>query len=138
MSDLLVIGDSVLWGQGLIDAHKSASLLAGHLHAEMKMIAHSGANIGIRDPHENLVLPGEVPCSCPSIQEQIQSFTGDTAHVGWVLMNGGINDVDVRRILSPLHPQFDLDRNTRKYCGQDMFALLQQVMDKFPQARVMA
>jgi hypothetical protein len=137
MSDLLVIGDSVLWGQGLIDAHKSASLLAGVLQAEMKMAAHSGANIGIRDSHERLVLSGEVPCSYPTIQEQIQSFAGDTARVRWVLINGGINDVDVRRILNPLHPQFDLDRNTRKYCGRDMLALLQQVMAKFPHARVL-
>lgn len=137
MSGLLVIGDSVLWGQGLIDAHKSATLLAGHLQAEMEMIAHSGANIGIRDSHESLTLSGEVPCSYPTIQEQIQSFAGDTAQVRWVLMNGGINDVDVRRILNPLHPLFDLGRNTRKYCGRDMFTLLQQVVAKFPHARVL-
>ena len=137
MSDLLVIGDSVLWGQGLIEAHKSANLLAGHLQAELKMVAHSGANIGIRDSHESLTLFGEVPCSYPTIQEQIQSYAGATARVDWVLMNGGINDVDVRRILNPLHPQFDLGRNTRKYCGRDMLTLLQQTMAKFPQARVL-
>jgi hypothetical protein len=137
VSNLLVIGDSVLWGQGLIDTHKSASLLADHLQAEMKMVAHSGANIGIRDSNESLTLFGEVPCSYPTILEQIQRYAGDAALVDWVLMNGGINDVDVRRILNPLHPQFDLERNTRKYCGRDMLTLLQQVMAKFPRARVL-
>src|SRR5262245_64255592 len=51
MSKLLVLGDSVVWGQGLKDQHKTARMLATHLGAEMTMMAHAGAKIGLRDSY---------------------------------------------------------------------------------------
>ncbi len=130
------MGDSVVWGQGLVDQHKTASILARHLGAEMKMLAHAGAKIGIRDSYTVTMPSGEVPCFFPTILQQLQSFTGDPAGVQWVLMNGGINDVEVQRVFNPMVPQFELELHTRNYCGRDLLTLLQQVTGKFANARV--
>jgi GDSL-like Lipase/Acylhydrolase family len=137
MSTLLVIGDSVVWGQGLQDHHKTANILARHLGAEITMLAHSGAKIGIRDSYTVTMPSGEMPCFFPTILQQLQSFAGDPAQVKWVLMNGGINDVEVQRVFNPMIPQFELELHIRNYCGRDLLTLLQQVISKFPNARVL-
>ncbi len=137
MSSLLVIGDSVVWGQGLADGHKTATILARHLGAERTTLAHAGAKIGIRDSYSVTMPSAEVPCFFPTILQQLQGFTGDAAEVRWVLMNGGINDVEIQRVFNPMTPQFELDLHTRNYCGRDLLTLLQQVAVKFPNALVL-
>src|SRR5579871_2710019 len=137
MNTLLVIGDSVVWGQGLQEQHKTANILARHLGAETQMLAHSGATIGIRDSYTVTMPSGEVPCFFPTILQQLQSFSGDPAHVKWILMNGSINDVEVQRVFNPMVPQFELELHTRNYCGRDFHALLEKVIKKFPQAQVL-
>jgi lysophospholipase L1-like esterase len=155
MSDLVVMGDSVVWGQGLAAGHKSATLLARYLGANVKMLAHAGAKIGIRDSYTVTMPSPEVPCFFPTILQQLQSFSGDhnaslapaqvnapaqmndPAQVKWVLMNGGINDVEVQRVFNPMVPQYELELHTRNYCGRDMQTLLLQVTSKFPNALVM-
>jgi hypothetical protein len=128
------MGDSVVWGQGLAYEHKTASILARHLGAEINMMAHSGAKIGIRDSYTVTMPSGEVPCFFPTILQQLQGFNGDPASVKWVLMNGGINDVEVQRVFNPMIPQYELELHTRNYCGRDVLAILQQVTHKFPNA----
>jgi hypothetical protein len=137
MNTLLIIGDSVVWGQGLAAEHKTASLVAQHLGAKMKMLAHSGAKIGIRDSYMVTMPSGEVPCFFPTILQQLQAFTGDATQVKWVLMNGGINDVEVQRVFNPMIPQFELELHTRNYCGRDFLTLLQQVVSRLPNAQVL-
>ncbi|HMC32075.1 MAG TPA: hypothetical protein VKL99_14670, partial [Candidatus Angelobacter sp.] len=73
MSTLLAIGDSVVWGQGLAEGHKTAAILAQHLHADLKMLAHAGAKIGIRDSYSVTMPSGEIPCFFPTILQQLQS-----------------------------------------------------------------
>src|SRR6476469_6092968 len=90
MKSLLVIGDSVVWGQGLAHEHKTASILAKHLGAEMNMLAHAGAKIGIHDSYTVTMPSAEVPCFFPTILQQLEEFNGDPAAVQWMLMNGGI------------------------------------------------
>jgi hypothetical protein len=137
MSTFFVMGDSVVWGQGLAEKHKTASIVARYLSAEMRMLAHSGAKIGIRDSYTVTMPSGEVPCFFPTILQQLQGFTGDPAQVEWVLMNGGINDVEVQRVFNPMIPQFELELHTRNYCGRDLQTLLQQVINRFTNARVL-
>ena len=132
-----VIGDSVVWGQGLAHEHKTAAILARHLGAEIQMMAHSGAKIGIRDSYTVTMPSREVPCFFPTILQQLQSFTGDPARVKWVLMNGGINDVEIQRVFNPMTPQYELELHTRNYCGRDLLAILQQVTAKFANALVL-
>ncbi|MGB8131486.1 MAG: hypothetical protein WCG81_17000 [Candidatus Angelobacter sp.] len=137
MKNLLVIGDSVVWGQGLTYEHKTASILARHLGAEMTMLAHSGAKIGIRDSYTVTMPSAEVPCFFPTILQQLQEFNGDPASVQWVLMNGGINDVEIQRVFNPMIPQYELELHIRNYCGHDLLAILQQATQKFPNARIL-
>jgi lysophospholipase L1-like esterase len=137
MEKLLVIGDSVVWGQGLAYEHKTATILARHVGAEIQMMAHSGAKIGIRDSYTVTMPSAEVPCFFPTILQQLQSFKGDPLQVKWVLMNGGINDVEVQRVFNPMIPQFELELHTRNYCGRDLLTILQQVTQKFANAQVL-
>ncbi|HLK52053.1 MAG TPA: hypothetical protein VKU42_01280, partial [Candidatus Angelobacter sp.] len=126
MKSLLVIGDSVVWGQGLAYEHKTARILAEHLGVEMKMLAHSGAKIGIRDSYTVTMPSAEIPCFFPTILQQLQEFNGDPVSVQWVLMNGGINDVEIQRLFNPMIPQYELELHIRNYCGRDLLAILQQ------------
>jgi lysophospholipase L1-like esterase len=137
MKSLLVIGDSVVWGQGLAYEHKTASILAKHLGAEVKMLAHSGAKIGIRDSYIVTMPSAEIPCFFPTILQQLQEFNGDPASVQWVLMNGGINDVEIQRVFNPMIPQYELELHIRNYCGRDLLAILQHATRKFPNARTL-
>ncbi|MBZ5504804.1 MAG: hypothetical protein LAO78_04880 [Acidobacteriia bacterium] len=137
MSTLLVMGDSVVWGQGLAEKNKTASIVARHLGAEVQMLAHSGAKIGIRDSYTVTMPSREVPCFFPTILQQLQGFTGDPAVVKWVLMNGGINDVEVQRVFNPMIPQYELELHTRNHCGRDLQKLLQKVISRFTNARVL-
>lgn len=137
MSTLLVLGDSVVWGQGLSAENKTAYILARHLRAQVKMMAHAGAKIGIRDSYTVTMPSGEVPCFFPTILQQLQSYKEDPELVRWVLMNGGINDVEIQRVLNPMVPQYELELHTRNYCGRDMLTLLQQVTGRFRNARVL-
>lgn len=135
MSTLLVIGDSVTWGQGLLDVHKFSTLLNATLKATPVMLAHSGAVIGIHDTGTTVMPSPEVPGAYPTIQTQVANFTGDASDVRWVLMNGGINDVDIHNIFNPFYS--DLQNDTRKYCGADMLTLLGGVLKKFTNAQVL-
>jgi len=137
MKSLLVIGDSVVWGQGLAHKHKTASILAGHLGAEMTMLAHSGAKIGIRDSYTVTMPSAEVPCFFPTILQQLQEFNGDPATVDWVLMNGGINDVEIQRVFNPMIPQYEIELHIRNYCVRDLLAILQLATQKFLNARIL-
>ena len=133
-ADLVVLGDSVMWGQGLRDEHKSATIVAKGLNAKPVIIAHSGAVIG-RAAHCALTpFPGEMPESCPSILQQIGAYTGDPGAAPIVLLNGGINDIDIRTILNPFTDPGDLSSDIRKYCHQDMVFLLTQVKLRFSNA----
>src|SRR5215467_802509 len=137
MSTLLVVGDSVVWGQGLLQEHKTATLVAHRLGAEITMLAHSGAKIGIRDSYSVVMPSAEVPCFFPTILQQVQGFTGDPASVKWVLLNGGINDVEVQRVLNPMVPLYELELHTRNYCGRDMLTLLRQLVRRFKRAQIL-
>ncbi len=142
-TDLVVLGDSVMWGQGLLPQHKSATLVAKGLDAKVPgiqpvFIAHSGAVIGRAAHCATTTFPGEVPESCPSILQQIAEYPGDPSSVRYVMVNGGINDIDIRTILNPFTLFSDLASDIRQYCFEDMKFLLVQVKAKFshPDTRI--
>jgi lysophospholipase L1-like esterase len=137
--DLVVFGDSVAWGQGLLPQHKfstlvTSSLAATHPGLNQVMLAHSGAVIG--DGGGACSGPtspsGEVPLSCPSIFQQLGKYQGDAASVPLVVLNGGINDVDIRTILNPFTNPADLSSDIAQYCGTAMTTLLGRVAANFP------
>lgn len=161
---MVVLGDSVAWGQGLRDADKYSTLVAQWLEQQLGrpvaswMFAHSGAVIG-PDPSDSSapLLPQEVPTNCPSVMAQLGGVAGyfanhppiDAVHdapvttreVGLVLVDGGINDVNVRDILtmdpSILRPERWIRGLARERCVERIGqVLLPEVLAAFPNAQV--
>jgi lysophospholipase L1-like esterase len=132
-----VVGDSVAWGQGLLPEHKYAYLVGAHFgqppDVTVTMAAHSGAVIGARATKTQPSAYGEIPLSFPTILEQIRNFP-DPDGVDLVLMNGGINDVDIRTILSPLTNRNDLHNDTMEACYTDVKTLLNEAIGTFTKA----
>ncbi len=124
--ELLVVGDSLIWGQGLEEKDKSYSLFAEWLRREafgqprdvnIKVKAHSGATIYFdakeaakyraagRD--ENYFYNGEVNVSTPSIAKQVETaaaeyiMQGRTRGADLVLLTAGVTDISVEGVLNP-------------------------------------
>ncbi|MGI9102217.1 MAG: SGNH/GDSL hydrolase family protein [Terriglobales bacterium] len=136
---LAVLGDSVPWGQGLLQEHKYWHLVAqalGNGATRSKVTAHSGAIIGLNASSAHFPDDGEVPSSYPTIVQQCASFSDSPDGVDVLIVDGGINDLDVRRILDPLTGFQRLSDLTRLHCYADMALLLQQVKAKFVNAKI--
>ena len=100
IKDLANFGDSVHWGQGHVPKDKFAFNVAQALGLMLQMHAHSGATIGAGETCEGSTDP-EVPFACPTIVQQVVNYPVDPANTGLVLINGGVNDVTVQRIINP-------------------------------------
>ncbi len=139
---IVVLGDSVPWGQGLLDHHKYAHLVAAGLSAgttpAVEMYAHSGAIIdssgklgGEVDPCDSC--SHEIPLPAPTIRAQIRKVPSP-ASADFVLLNGGINDVDIHRVLNPLTRTQDLSRYVQDACYAGMKLLLAEASAAFVNA----
>ncbi|MCQ6559353.1 SGNH/GDSL hydrolase family protein [Paenibacillus mendelii] len=138
---MLVIGDSIQWGQGLLEQEKFHSLVAsavqvreGGIGFYKTVLAHSGAIIGAGVTNIQPSLPGEVPTSFPTVLQQVDLFTDLPDHVDLVLMDGGMNDIDIRNVLNPHGP--DLTPMAKQFFLNDMITLLKKVGDKFKNAKI--
>ena len=121
----MVYGDSVTWGQGHKDGNKFATQVASALGATVKMIAHSGATIGRDDAQTGSCGP-ESPNHYPTILQQLATASDDPDQAALVIVDGGINDIGVPTILSPITSNKYLRNVTRRYCHDDMLFLLMQ------------
>jgi hypothetical protein len=156
--NVVAIGDSIVWGQGLPAEAKFTSLTRDWLEARLQrpvtltVFAHSGAVIH-RRPDDSActykaVYAGEPPNLAPSIIAQAwwaagrarKSCAGGPTppapndEVDLVLLDGGINDVDIVHILNPAYSS--LAALTRKKCRAGMVSLLGDVALLFPNAKV--
>lgn len=155
--NMIVLGDSAAWGQGLADSEKYSMLVRSALQTRlgrpvaMRNYAHSGAIIeanSIEDA-KGYTVGREVPVDYPSITGQIELAKADlardqisNAEVDLVLLDGGINDVNLKTILgvsllpgSSFYPQL-VAGETQKKCVDRMRGLLPQVATGFPNARI--
>jgi hypothetical protein len=131
---ILTMGDSVMWGQGLLPSEKLDYLVKRSLesayraHVSLESLAHSGAVIGEHGA-SGTPEPGEVPAARLSIIEQCDGFCESPETINLVLMNGGMNDVGVSTILNPSAPP--LDQAIVSACHDGMLSLLEKVCEKF-------
>jgi lysophospholipase L1-like esterase len=148
---MAVIGDSVMWGQGLAEQDKIHTKVLGYIAnglngrpVEKQVAAHSGAIIGLKAPDLNAQyatngMSGEMPRGHPTIGWQAMNQIQHPELVDLVLMNGGINDVVVEQILT-LDYMIGLDalrQRTRELVGAQMQTLLTDtVMPHFPRATI--
>jgi hypothetical protein len=129
------LGDSIHWGQGLLEAQKydvlvKTALAGKYPGVTLERFAHSGAVIGGGTVVGNPA-PGEVPASRPTIIEQCDNFANSPGSVDLVLVNGGINDVGVATILNPLALVPSLHSRIVAACHDSMLKLLNRVKAKF-------
>jgi lysophospholipase L1-like esterase len=140
----VTLGDSIPWGQGLLDPEKYDRLLRDKLatvHPEdvtLESVAHSGAVIGAFGA-TGVPQPGEVPSSRLTILEQCDQFSNTPESVDLVLLDGGINDVGVATILNPLALIPTLSSRTTRACYYGMLVLLRRISAKFskPSCRIL-
>lgn len=133
---LVTLGDSVHWGQGLLHAHKLHTLVGAGMRKTQPdlvdhFLAHSGATIGVGATVKRRRVHGEVPVPYPTILEQVDGFVGAAADVAAVLVNGGVNDIDIWNILNPAVPTRTLSDLTVEHCYDSMRALLEAVVHRF-------
>jgi hypothetical protein len=149
---MLVFGDSVQWGQGLLKTEKMyylarehLSLLNGSVAVSSVNLAHSGAEIGDGTEGTSQRAPldidgeninGESPSWKPTVRDQVRLWEGDGATVDYIVLDGGINDVELLNILDTSDRRDGITALAHEMCHDRMAALLADVMAKFPNARI--
>ena len=144
--NMLVLGDSVMWGLGLKTEHKSwyqvktwLSTTTGRVVVE-RIEAHTGAIIEGQDVAENLKLPdGEVNVAVPTVNDQVNRslrFYVDGSKVDLVLVNGCANDVGTRNLLNAAMSTSEIRQVTEVKCGVPVEKLLRKITSSFVNARV--
>lgn len=146
--NLLVLGDSITWGQGLKDEHKTWYLVKTWLEStegrsvRETILAHSGAVIGsVGDTGGNPVPPldGEINRGLPSVNDQIDSALRSYANPGQVdlvIVDGCINDLDARRLLNAANTAAGIRELAEQKCGPPVEATLARIAGSFPNAHV--
>ncbi len=157
----LVVGDSLIWGQGLEEKDKFYNLTADWLRnsafgrprkVELKVKAHSGANLKVHpDTAEKLSKAGlddtfelnrELNVGFPSIWTQIETAAAEykqeniSGGAELIMLTGGITDVSVTKILDPFVDDKDLPPLIEKYCRDDMYDVLQHSIRHHPRASI--
>ncbi len=156
--DFLVVGDSLVWGQGLKETDKfyfltknwlEKEIFAGNREIKLKVKAHSGARIRLHDyEREALKNAGkdgtkfyypEINVSFPSIKTQVdiarKSYQNPAA-VNLVMVSGGVADITVAEILNPFRSNKKLREDITKYCYEGMSDLLEHTAKTFPSALI--
>jgi hypothetical protein len=142
--DMLVLGDSIMWGQGLTEEHKISYLVQDWLcrrtgrQVKVRREAHSGATIKPA-PDSCPAAGGEVNISLPAILTQVGKASGayaDGSQVDIVLVDGCINDANFRNVIDPEMPKEKLVKHVSDVCGQPTRELLEEVTRTFPRAWV--
>ncbi len=146
--NLLVLGDSISWGQGLKDEHKAWYLIKSWLRqttgreVRETVEAHSGALIGSPEDsrgNSSTEVDGELSRAYPTVNGQldiaVKAF-GDPSQVDLVLLNGCINDLDSRRLLNAANTPDKIRELAQEKCGPPMETLLMRITTAFPKANV--
>ena len=143
--NMLVLGDSIIWGQGLKAEHKSWYQVKLWLEANTgrtvveKVEAHSGAVIERSSLTDNLTATNpEVNVGLPTVHDEIDDalrFYGDGARVNLVLLSGCGSDVGAQNLLSASGSE-EIYRLTEAKCSSPMERLLRRITTSFPSAEV--
>ena len=155
--DLLVIGDSFIWGQGLNESQKIYTLTADWLgggtgakgrDVAVKVKAHSGATIKFRKEEalayqragrdETYRYDPEVNVGFPSMWKQVEVAAEEYRAAGkpngadLILISGGITDISVAKLLDPFGDEKLLPGLIERYCRDDMFDLIEHAARQNP------
>ncbi len=146
--NLLVLGDSISWGQGLKDEHKAWFLIKRWLQqttgreVRERIEAHSGALIGTPNQSEPVSfadLNGELSRAYPTVYGQLDhayKMYADPFTVDLIIVDGCINDLDSRRLLNAANTPDSIRELAHAKCGPPVEALLTRITNVFPNAHV--
>lgn len=161
--ELLVVGDSLVWGQGLKEEQKFYTLTKQWLEREvflsqnravnLKVKAHSGSRLTFHDDEaaifrrakrdERKYLHSEINVSFPSIKTQIdiarseyQAENKNAASVKLIMLSGGITDISVSEALNPFRSNKKLRRDIARFCHASMLDVLEHSAQNFPNALI--
>jgi lysophospholipase L1-like esterase len=145
--NMLVLGDSIMWGQGLNEPNKAwyqvKSWLKENTNRDVRetVEAHSGAVVGVNDAAPSNYSPpdGEVSSAIPTVNHELDRALktyADASQVDLVLVDGCINDVDIRNLLNAANSSADVERMATERCGLPMQSLLERITSSFPSAHV--
>lgn len=154
--EMLVVGDSFIWGQGLRERDKFYFLVKEWLENEvfgrkrkvnLKVKAHSGAQIYI---HEKQLVEmqkcgedvekfhyAEADLSFPSTTFQIETAYKEYENpetVKLVMISGGITDLVVGNAVNPFLRESKMQKMIHKYLHAAMTNLLDRTSEIFPNA----
>ena len=155
--EMLVVGDSLIWGQGLEEKDKFYTLTKDWLQSELrkevnlKVKAHSGATIFLHEKESQLLKKAgksetesfypEANVSFPTLKTQIETAKSEYEKEGkkadsinLIMLTGGIVDITVAGVLNPLGNEKELKRQIVQYCNEDMFRFLDESAKVFPNA----
>ena len=157
--NLLVVGDSFIWGQGLEEKDKFYKLIADWLETngplpglpvDLKVKAHSGATIKLhKDAAEAYKKVGrdeaheyhpEVNVGFPSMFKQVElaaneyKIAANARGADLIMLSGGITDISVAKLLDPFSDPALLPPLIEKYCRDDIYELLVHAAELHPNA----
>lgn len=140
---LLVVGDSVQWGNGLDERDKMSTLVSATLEAELKKgvvfqrYAHSGATIYEREGDGVCQYNcfGEVPKANTAILDQVDQVQRPDL-IELVIADGCINDVNVGTIVNPSKKPEEIIALTQPLCDEGMTLLLRKLRTVMPAATI--
>ena len=143
--NMLVLGDSIMRGQGLRDRDKFWWRVKNWLQektgrrVQERIEAHSGAAIEVSNSSESIFTSnsGEVNLLTPTINEQVDHalrYYTDPSKVDLILVDGCINDVDVSNLLDTSTSLESLETSIKEKCGPRMQSLLTRIVKGFPRA----
>ena len=159
--EFLVVGDSLIWGQGLEEKDKFYTLAADWLRKDafgrardvnLKVKAHSGATIrfGAKEAEkyraggkdENHFYKGEVNVSTPSMWKQVETAAEEYKRSGrergadLVMLTAGITDIAVEGVLDPFGDIKKLPPLIEEGCFGRVRDLLVHVAAHNPDAKI--
>jgi lysophospholipase L1-like esterase len=142
---MLVIGDSILWGQGLKTEQKSWYRVKLWLEKNTgrrvieRIEAHSGAVIERHSATDNKTSDNrEVNLALPTLHEVLDDVLREYANpseVELILVSGCGNDVGALNLLNATSTS-EAAEMTRSKCGRPVENLLRRVLQSFPAAYV--
>ena len=159
---MLVVGDSLIAGQGLRENDKFYSLTRDWLETTvfsakrkvaLKNHSHSGASIYLSHEERKAIEEADKPLdksyspevniSFPSISKQVQIARMEYLHdgvspsdVGLVMVSGGITNMGVEGVINPFRDSDKLRNDIETYCHEYMGRLLDETASLFPRALI--
>jgi lysophospholipase L1-like esterase len=143
--NMLVLGDSIMWGQGLKPDHKPSYHVKVWLEKTTRRTvierieAHSGAVIeGDSVIDKRTSTDREVNLGLPTLLQQLDSALraySDGSQIDLVLLSGCGNDVGFQTMLNASTIEEVADM-TREKCGGPMEELLRRITTSFPAAEI--